>query len=343
MPTALIRKLFEGRMKPALLVAFFLVLLMSGASTRADELDNRAAMWRTNAPLCAGGATWHAFPTKQFAPPSAQPCNDGDMTLFLGLLCAVGEAQGCTGVQEAFEATTGRWARSPRIRALGYNPEGDAFFSPDMALGVELYLVTTKDTDRASKWLQWLNDNVDCPARPFGLCPDFLKVPRVCTEVIGCYMSHGAMSILAQTVNWLQHNAGLADLPNGPLRGRLGTFSGYVREILDIDSAANKEGFSEHLVGVGIMLLRKQGIDDTNIALAARILATRNPKNAFFAYLDEGPTQRVLDLTLERCPKSPWDGKRAMDEWQWERGDNTPAAQQSCYWDCVFMHRLLRG
>jgi hypothetical protein len=151
------------------------------------------------------------------------------------------------------------------------------------------------------------------------------------------------MSVMAQTVSWLQRNAGLPNLPDHPLRGRLGTFSSYSSTILSIDAKVNKEGFSEHLVGAGIMLLRKQGVNDSNIDDAARTLAKRNPKNAFFAYLAEGPTQHVVDLTLERCPLAPWDGTSLRDEWQWERADGSDATRRTCYWDCVFMHRLLRG
>jgi len=68
-----------------------------------------------------------------------------------------------------------------------------------------------------------------------------------------------------------------------------------------------------------------------------------NPKNAFFAYLAEGKTQHVVDLTLERCPSAPSDGINLKDEWQWERADTSDATRRTCYWECVFMHRLMRG
>lgn len=312
---------------------------MSVAS--ANTLDERARMWRNNAPLCPAGPSWAAYPTK--IKDGAQRCNDGDMTLFLGLLCASGEERGCTGVAEAQNAS-GQWARSPRIRALGYNDEGDAYFSPDMAYGLELYLLTTHDVDRAWKWLMWLHRNVDCPMSIFGWCPDAFKWPRVCTEVVGCYLSHGALAALAATVTHLQKNAGLPDLPDGPLRRRLGTFSGAGSIIAKWDAKWNKKGFSQHLVGVAVMVLRKAGGTDDRLERAARTLVRRNPKNAFFAYLAQKSTNGVAleQLVLERCPASHEELISPLNQWQWERGDATNARQHSVYWDCIFMHRLVR-
>lgn len=310
----------------------------------AGTLDERAKMWRQNAPLCPAGASWATYPTK--LKNEAQRCNDGDMTLFLGLLCASGESElACTGVKEAQNKNDSQWARSPRIRALGRNDEGDAYFSPDMALGLQLYFLTKRDPehmDAAWKWLMWLHQNVGCPVTLFGWCPDALKFPRVCTEVDGCYLTHGALAVLASTVNFLQKNAGLPDLPDGPLRGRLGTFSGAGPIIEAIDADWNKEGFSQHLVGVAIMVLRKAGTTDDRLDQAARTLAERNPKNAFFAYLAKGQTSEVEELTLARCPASPAQLEEPLNEWQWERGDSTGASSHSIYWDCVFMFNLLR-
>lgn len=90
------------------------------------------------------------------------------MTLFNGLLCYAGDQRGCAGVADTQDPNTGQWFRSPRIRFHG-NDQGGASFSPDTALSVQLYLIKTKDSARAYKWLNWINDNVACSIRLPGL------------------------------------------------------------------------------------------------------------------------------------------------------------------------------
>ncbi|RVG01814.1 hypothetical protein CN230_31330 [Sinorhizobium meliloti] len=121
-----------------------------------EMLVERMAFWESKAALCKAGA--FNFPTKSTTDP-AQPCDDGDMTMFNGLFCFAGDERGCQGVVDAQDPDTGQgqWFRSPRIRLLGHNDCGNASFSPDMALGVQLYLVKTGDAERAMKWAKWLD------------------------------------------------------------------------------------------------------------------------------------------------------------------------------------------
>ncbi len=103
----------------------------------------------------------------------------------------------------------------------------------------------------------------------------------------------------------------------------------------------NKPGYSQHLVGVTIMLARMIGSNDGRLGEAARRLASKNPGNAFFAYLSEGRSDSVRQKTLGRCPSPEKPPTRPLMQWQWERDDSDRAWERSCYWDCIFMAQLL--
>lgn len=331
-----------------------LVGLLSGlcllTSASADLLDERYKdLWRPTAFLCEAWKDGVKFPSRPTGVAN-QPCDDGDMTLFNGLLCASGEPLGCLGVKEALDKNSGQWHRSPRIRVNG-NDRGGASFSPDMALGVQLYLVTTKDVDSGRNWLLWLHNHVPCWVELGGTCIVRAPVPRFCTdppkegekENFECTLRPGDSAALSSTVSWLQKNAGLADLPNGSLRGNLGSFSGKTPSLLEASALVNKPGFSQHLVAVGILLERLQQVKDPALDRAAKTLASREPNNAFFKWLAEGPTQSVRDLVLARCPAADRIPEPPLHQWQWEREDADKAWLHSCYWDCIFMYRMLKA
>jgi hypothetical protein len=100
-------------------------------------LDQRVAIWRQQALLCDGAG--HivtsaaippgAFPTKEFSDlplRNARPetCNDGDMLLFNGMLCAAGESVGCEAAKHSQDTGSGRFWRSPAIKSRGVeNPD----------------------------------------------------------------------------------------------------------------------------------------------------------------------------------------------------------------------------
>ena len=324
----------------ALLFAIMAFSLFSN-SIFADEISDRAAYWESKALLCEAIHGGVKFPSKSTGETN-QPCNDGDMTLFNGLLCAAGDERGCLGVSEAQDPATGEWFRSPRIRFNG-NDRGGSSFSPDMALGVQLYLIKKKDVIRAKKWLIWLNELVPCSIEDSGNCK-VRGLPRFCSDDSadkGCTMRPGDAAQLSATINFLQKNAGLEDLPDGRLRGYLGTFSGYGPSIVDADSRVNKPGYSQHLVGVSILLMRLSGQTDSRIGTAATRLAEKNPNNAFYTYLNDGKTKKVRDQMLNRCPSATSELRPPFWQWQWEREDSDKAWEQSCFWDCIFMAELL--
>jgi hypothetical protein len=72
-----------------LLRVLLTILVLVATAPTASELDDRFAYWNKSAFLCqASDGT--LFPSKPTSG-DAQPCDDGDMTLFNGLLCAAGD------------------------------------------------------------------------------------------------------------------------------------------------------------------------------------------------------------------------------------------------------------
>ena len=215
----------------------FAIISIPFNSLAAEKLVDRMNYWDSKAFLCEEKELKIQTPSK----PSdnlGQPCDDGDMTLFNGLLCYADDERGCVGVAEAQDPVSGKWDRSPRIRLLGKNDRGNSDFSPDMALGVELYLIKKKDTERARKWLLWIHENSPCAlASHFSTSCLLEGIPRFCTDNAGCYIRPGDAAALSTTVDYLQKYASLPPLPDGRLRGYLGILSGYGPFISSLDFA----------------------------------------------------------------------------------------------------------
>lgn len=322
-------------------ITLLLVLIFCLPMAEAEGLlAERLAYWQKNAFLCKSpdGKTFPSRPTGI----STQPCDDGDITLFNGLLCAAGDERGCRGVADAQDDKTGQWYRSPRIRISG-NDRGGSAFSPDMALGVQLYLIKTKDIVRATRWLSWLHTHVPCTFELFDKC--FVEgLPRFCTDDVeekGCTMRPGDAAMLAATLNHLQTVAGMPPLPNGRLRGYLGTFSGIGPQLEQLSSIVNKPGYSQHLVAVSVLLHRMMGATDSRLDDAASRIANKNSGNAFYSFLAGKPISQVENETTNRCPNPDIPLKLPLHQWQWERDNEDKAWEHSCFWDCIFMAGLI--
>lgn len=324
----------------ALALIFVLISTRSLGAADSAELASRVEKWERNALTCIAGP--YKFPSKQTGEVS-QPCDDGDMTLFNGLLCTAGDKRGCDGVRDALDPATGLWHRSPRIRLVGKNDRGNADSSPDMALGIQLYLVATKDSERALKWLTWINSNYICVPSA-NLC--LLKIPKFC-PTDDCVIRPQDATVLAATVDYMQKFANLPALPNGPLRGTLGTFSGYAAIAQDLVASSTDAGYPTHLIAVSILLQRRLGSVDPLLQSAASTIAQRNPGNAFFSWLAGNSRDQVLAETLARCPADPSKLVQPLFQWQWERDNKRNpnsglyAWEQSSLWDCIFMAKLL--
>ena len=172
---------------------FLVAILATGPSVGlADPLDDQLAsrllLWRSHAYNCKAPSGFE-FPSGE--PGSGPPgCEDGDMVLFAGLLCSVGESYACETVRRSQKLDAGddfgRWYRSPRRMETGNDadqdgrtnenePEGTDLdgdgranegewhtFSYDMALGVMLYLVATSDKESGQRWWDWLHSYTPC-------------------------------------------------------------------------------------------------------------------------------------------------------------------------------------
>lgn len=321
-------------------LALALSMVVYAEPSSATLIEDLANYWNSQAFLCtaADGTEFPSRPTGD----AKQPCDDGDMTLFNGLLCASGDERGCRGVAAAQDLTTGEWFRSPRIRLAG-NDRGGASFSPDMALGVQLYLIKKRDIVRAEKWLLWLHSHVACSIPgPFDTCILY-ALPRFCTDDVadkGCTMRPGDAAMLSATVSYMQSNMGLPPLPDGRLRGYLGTFSGLSASFEEISSQVNKPGYSQHLVGVSVLLHQMMGNADSKLSKATGTLRQKNPGNAFYTYLDKQPSEQINSEILARCPSPQSPPTPPLHQWQWERENADKAWEHSCFWDCIFMRNL---
>jgi hypothetical protein len=150
-------------------------------------LDARLAGWKARPHLyCTEEG--HKFPSKMEAPPRLK-CEDGDMNLFNGLLCAVGDEQGCKAVKdsqatEGSSAPSGSWWRSPKKIGKPDVKAEQTTFNSDQSLGIYAYLGQTGDASAFRSWLQWVKGNTACRSTSFECgWPGF---PRVCTNNGDC-------------------------------------------------------------------------------------------------------------------------------------------------------------
>jgi len=291
-----------------------------GAQDRA-VLTVRREFWRSYGALCtdAGG-----FPSKDH-------CDDGDMTLFNGLLCASGESKGCDAVARS-QGGDGRWWRSPA--RVGGNRGQKNSFSRDMTMGVLLYLAQTRDVDAALDWLGWIETNRACAIENPFTDGCFLRGPhRVCRddEDYRCTITPAVWAAMYHVWRHLE----LAPTTEMEFH------AAYVDPLADPLASITPAGYQSHLVGVSAYL--EQVLSRTNgpgAELAER-LADDQPRNPFFVYLRDGGTLSVAQQVLALCPH-PRDGLSAVKhQWSWERDQDSEAWKESMGWDCVFMANLL--
>lgn len=313
----------------------FVVLLTAGAILPAmgqSISSERVRWWREHAPTCMAPDGF-VFPSKR----NAEGCDDGDMTLFAGLLCAAGDSDGCETVKRSQDAS-GRWFRSPR-RAQTANLGNPNSFSPDMALGAQLYGVSKGDADSIGRWLKWMDRVRPCW---IGSGDDCFRGPllRFCTDDTekGCTVRPGDAATLNATVR----SMGVA-LPTEDMDRMFDQAGKNLMDQLWVSAQVNKPGYSQHLVAVQIFLLRKAGLSDARLDTAAVTLSEKQPGNPFFAYLREGRTERVRELALAACPSPEKGLPTEMDQWSWEREDAEQAWRSSMLWDCLFIAKLLEA
>ncbi|WP_338834099.1 hypothetical protein [Bradyrhizobium septentrionale] len=143
----------------------------------------RVATCRVDGTISPNTAT--GFPTKYDYPvgDSHTQCDDGDMVLFNGLLCAAGEQKGCDGVRDALDFESGHWWRSPAIKLRNKDSVDQPNLNSDQALGVMLYILQRNDAKAFRSWMHFIamngpcNSNACLGVRAAGLP---ISVPRFC-------------------------------------------------------------------------------------------------------------------------------------------------------------------
>jgi hypothetical protein len=326
------------------IVVAVLIGVFNAPPAISDELDEvrqlASALWQPNLPRCSDKQN-RPFPSKLNADGS---CDDRDMVLFNGLLCASGDNEACNAVSHSQDFSSGEWWRSPRIALDTSIPRSDSF-SADQNLGVML-TVLTKQTDPAYRaqlagWIHWIDLNRPCFFGREPLCARGL--PRFCRDDTegGCTLRPIDMGLMRAVLARLQ-----IQIPEGPFMRDL--FAQFTESVtvanIKINASVNDLGFPIHLVGVEIMVMRAAGPtdSDTNRMLrdAAVKLNERQPKNPFFAYLANADPLEVAKLAYAKCPKKTDDIPKDKVQWIWERQDDSTATTQTMLWDCMFIANL---
>ena len=263
--------------------------------------------WRSWAPLCEGH-------------PSKAECDDGDATLFSGLLCLAGEEGGCAAVKAA-QDSAGKFWRSPR--RVGRDSSNS--FSRDMALGVLSYLLATRDTAAAQSWIRWVDQNSVCQLNVGGVCQ--LRTYRTCRDDSDgrCLITPGLWSVMRRVWEYLEL----------PLHKEMKTTG---EQSLIIEAEQAPLGYALHLKAAIYFLYQKMG---RNFAFEWDLINTiseRQPDNLFFQYLHEGSSVRLQETLKNLCPREAPEFKK---QWTWERDTAENAEKDSMGWDCIFLGRLL--
>jgi hypothetical protein len=234
----------------------------------------------------------------------------GDSTLFSGMLCASGDQLACQAVKNA-QGSNGRWWRAPsRVDKEALNS-----FSRDMSLGVLLYLVVSKDTEAARRWMTYIENNKGV----------------MCTED-----SDGRCSITPDTWNVFASVWDHLGLPqNGDMRLARSLFS---KARWTSEALSRPLGFQVHLVAVVLYIYQTMGFWNEDLAVAAKNLVFRQPGNPWFLYLSEGATPKVVADTLYYAPK---EKPFRMEKYSFERSWAEQPWIESYGWEFVTLMNLL--
>jgi hypothetical protein len=112
-----------------------------------------------------------------------------------------------------------------------------------------------------------------------------------------------------------------------------------------IGSTDDDAASGRHLAGAIVYLLAKLKVGGIPPEGPANLLR-QEPNNPFFEYLVNGSSARMLSLILDQCPDLDFDPdqtKHNRSQWSWERQDSKLAAQETMYWDCIFIADLYKN
>lgn len=325
-----------------------LILATSSAAGAAPLADMKPGVpWQSGPRMPIQWLAEHAprcdadKPVKVGAFPSKMHCDDGDATLFNGMLCAAGVEVGCDAVSRSFN--TDGWRRSPRLSAIPSLRGGDSF-SPDMSIGVQLYLLTKRKDEKAMEkaraWVAWLDASPPCWATGVEGCVFQAPFPRFCKDDTekGCTLRPGDAAILAKTVRAL----GIMPAENTRLGAYLRQFESLLPNFTLAEAIVTDPGYPRHLIVNSIWVQRLAGVsagDELILSAAAEILSRKEPMNAFFAWARGASVEEYVGLANRVCPVPP-NPPANKSQWTWERTDSEQAWKDSMLWDCLFIARL---
>lgn len=135
--------------------------------TAPEKLSDLARRWRHGVKYCdidrqiVTSGSQGAYPTKEFEEidkrsSTPEPCNDGDMLLFNGLLCASGEGVACDAARDSQEQSMHQWWRSPGIRKEGVERQEEPNLNSDQVLGLLLYFLQRNRGEEFRHWIEWV-------------------------------------------------------------------------------------------------------------------------------------------------------------------------------------------
>ena len=314
----------------------------SPADTLSPDMTSRLQVafeeWEAYGDTCNNGR----FPSKLHL---NGECDDGDATIFNGLLCLSSYQPGCDAVKDALGGS-GQWWRSPRHVDGGVVREKNSF-SRDQTMGVLAYLVGTGDTESVIRWQSWLKGN----RKPVEIGPIQIgEVTRLCHDGqdFTCVVSPG----MWESFSWVWSSIGLP--PSNNMKNPYSEFGelGYMVEealgddwnkLAQLQLENSKPGYRMHLKGILAYIAKqinsKAGVDLYNWRPLAQKLNHLQPKNIFFKYLHHGISNDLAEDLLAKCPKPHSQANKR--QWAWERADESKAWLKSMGWDCVFMANLL--
>lgn len=317
------------------LVAVPMATLGAARFSMADELAEAVEFWQAEAFWCT--ATSPHFPSKEILGDPLD-CDDGDMTLFNGLLCLSGEESGCSAVRDS-QSADGQWWRSPKRK--GWQSPGHVSFSPDQSRGVLHYAIISGDQSRFSLWLSWLETNRPCLVKLGSFCVQ-RGWPRFCTDDPDkrCTLRPADCVRIEMVAEQLGVDGGVC-------RRALRELNIPEDILLPLDefilgsAIVNDPGYSLHLVAADILLARSLNFNTTKIRQAAQVLASREPQNPLFQYLHVGSNETVRAQLLSICPSASRKSSYRF-QWVWERKPKAESWKESMYWECIFLANLLQ-
>lgn len=279
----------------------------------------------------------YRYPASQTDPSTY---DDGDVTLYAGLICSGGDEEGCEAVRRAQGASGQIWRAPDLVDAANSPSKSD--FSGDQFKGVALLGAFGKPTDKAilQRWVDYISKQRG--SVPSGGGPGAVEAYRSCTREVDntCVLSAEDWSML----RLLARRQGLNGLPalQGDTTPDQGAY-GWTPEALEYSALFSKLGFRAHLVGVQVMTMRHLGVSDPALHRSAAILAARDDGNPFYRYLLHGKDDAVSTLALRSCDMATLRSVKSKHSWVWQHASRSEKWKiDPVIWDCYTLLRLLQ-